>query len=164
MGGLHGGDDPQPGHALDVLHPQHLRVLQAEADLRSRTTQGPLHGVDGHQAAAVADGVDPHLEAGGQGAPGDLLEVVAGRNQQPEVLGIVAVGLDQGGAAAAQGAVDVHLDATHGEPRVGIDLRTALEPAVEEVLVVAEEHGGSQGELAGPAQGVVGPVVGVADP
>ena len=41
VGRLHGGDDAEPRHALDVLHAHHLRVLQAEARLRAAGRRAP---------------------------------------------------------------------------------------------------------------------------
>ena len=95
---------------------------------------------------------------------GDRLQVIAGRYQQAEVAGVVAVGLEQRGAAAAQGAVGIELDAAHGEPGVGVDLRAALEPVGEQRRVVGEEDRRPQRQLAGLPERRVGPVVAVADP
>ncbi len=156
MGGLHRGDDPEVRHPLDVLDAQHLRVLEAESRLRAGAAEGVCHGVEGHQPPAVADRVDGDLEPLGGGRGRDLVHVLAGRHQEAEVAGVVAVGLEQRRAAAPQGAVGVELDATDRQAGVGIDLGAAREPAREQRRVVGEEDGRPQRQLARLAQRRVG--------
>ena len=66
--------------------------------------------VEHDAVAAIADGVRVHLEAGLQRALGHVLDVLGRRDEQPVVLRVVAVRIEQRRAARAERAVGVQLD------------------------------------------------------
>ena len=71
VGGLHAGDDAEPGEARNISLGEDLRVLDAQPVSRprggGRRREGPLERVEGQRVRPVADGVDAHSKAVTQG-------------------------------------------------------------------------------------------------
>ncbi len=82
-------------------------------------------GVQDHGVSAGSDGVDAHLPAPGRGLIDDAGEVLGAGEQQAAIALVVAVVLEQGGAAAAQSAVGVQLHRLHIDPILRVVLGRA---------------------------------------
>src|SRR5690606_22251218 len=130
--GLHRRDHAELREARDVVGVEDLRVLDAEAvDGGGVLVERGLVRIEHEAVAAVADGVRVHLEAGGQRAAGDVLDVRGRRDEQAAGAGVVGVRLEQRRTARAQRAVLVELDAAYPERAVvRADQRTATEPGL----------------------------------
>ena len=150
MDRLHGWDHPERGEARDVVTVQRLRVLDAEAVIshRMRGERG-LVRVEHHAVAAIADGMRRHLEARRERTLGDVLDVPRGAEQQPAVGRIVAVRLEQRGAAGSHGTISVELDAADPQAIViEADLWAAREIVQQRERVVADHHVQAERQLA----------------
>ena len=105
-GRLHGGHDPRPGHALDLVERGQLEVLDAVAVVAARhRPQGLLHGPQHLLDAAFRFAVHGNLQAFTVGLQNEAVHLRLGVGQRPVVVGIVRVGFEQGGGVGLEGAV-----------------------------------------------------------
>ncbi len=142
MDGLHRRDHPELGEARDVLGVEVLGVLDAPAQVRRLGVrrEGLLVDVEHLAVGAVADGVDAHLVAVLDRELGDLARAVQGEGVEAGRVGAVAVGLQQPGAARAQGAVEPQLDAAHGQAVVGVVVGAVEGELFFQVVLGAQHH------------------------
>ena len=136
--GLHRGHQLQAGKARDVARRDHLRMLDAPAMVaRGLVAQHARVGVEHDAVAAVADGMRRHLQSAVPRAAHGGLEAGLVLHQQAAIAGIVAVVLDQRGAAAAQRAVDHQLDAAHVQAPGRMPVRTVAAHRLDRVRAAA---------------------------
>ena len=118
VGGLHRGDDLQLGEARDVGGVDQLGVLDPVAEAVAISGADFGEAVERLAVGGVADGVDGHLVAEEIGAAEQVLLLGVVDEAETPGAGFVAVGLEEPGAAAAECAVGVELDAPEREALV----------------------------------------------
>jgi hypothetical protein len=132
-----------PSRAKRVLHPE------AKRPRSSLLGEHALEGVEHEGVRAIADGVHAHLEAAGGGLRGDAVELVGRDQDEPRVLGVVAVGMMEGGAAGPERAVGQELEGAHRDQPVAHRLGPEGPVALPGVLVATRHrHVVAEGEFA----------------
>ena len=131
--GTHGMSDVQWVGCIEAMTPsalkrgisrgvEDLRVLvaQAQAARRRHFLLDALEHVHHDAVGAIADGVNAGLEAGFGGGERHRVDVGFGRGQEAGRRRLVAVRLEQRGAARSERAVGADLDRAHVEVMVAV--------------------------------------------
>ena len=119
MIGLHGGDDTGAGDAVDVLGPQVLRMLDAEAAVPASVRVGhAVVDVEDEAIGSLADGVDGNLEPGGVGRADPPPHGIFRSSHDPARLRVVEIWIVEECGPRSERSIDIPLHTADPDPVV----------------------------------------------